>query len=162
MVSPIFKKGSRACPTNYRAISLRPVVSKLHERIAHKALYKHIQPHLPPEKSGFRINDSTEYQISHLMHELTADLEVQKSVNVCFFVLSKAFDRVWHHGLFHKLEHHSVRDAALHWFESYFLGRSQWVRIGRQPPTGLTSLQESLRDRYSARPCSSYTQWTYQ
>eukprot|EP00117_Sycon_ciliatum_P002447 scpid66661/ scgid1988/ Probable RNA-directed DNA polymerase from transposon X-element; Reverse transcriptase len=130
MVSPIFKKGSRACPTNYRPISLLPVVSKLQERIAHKALYRHIQPHLPPEQSGFRKNDSTEYQISRLLHELAADLEVKKSVHVCFFDLSKAFDHVWHRGLLHKLEHHGVRGAALRWFESYLLGRRQRVRIG--------------------------------
>ena len=116
MVSPIFKKGSRACPTNYRPISLLPVVSKLQERIAHKALYRHIQPHLPPEQSGFRKSDSTEYQISRLLHELAADLEVKKSVHGCFFDLSKAFDRVWHRGLLHKLENHGVRGAALRWF----------------------------------------------
>ena len=43
IVTPLYKnKGSRACPANYRPISLLRTVSKLCERIVFDSLYLHI------------------------------------------------------------------------------------------------------------------------
>ena len=41
--------------------------------------------------------------------------------------ISKAFDRVWHAGLIHKLEAARVTGAVLNWFRSYLSDRKQRV-----------------------------------
>ena len=47
-----------------------------------------------------------------------------------FFDISKAFDRVWHAGLIHKLQKIGIRGPLLKWFKSYLSDRKQKVTIG--------------------------------
>ena len=44
-----------------------------------------------------------------------------------FCDLSKAFDRVWHKGLFFNLQKYGVCGNLLHWFENYLCDRKQKV-----------------------------------
>ena len=46
-----------------------------------------------------------------------------------FFDISKAFDRVWHRGLIHKLEAMGIRGSLLNWFRDYLSDRKQAVVI---------------------------------
>lgn len=131
-VTPIHKKGPKNVPTNYRPISLLSVTSKVQERIVHDRLYKHIEPHLPVDQSGFRKADGTELQLLRLVHEISAHRDNGQAAAVCFFDLSKAFDRVWHRGLLLKLEHFGVHGAALSWFTAYLTKRRQRVRVCRE------------------------------
>ena len=49
-----------------------------------------------------------------------------------FFDISKAFDKVWHKGLLHKLKLVGIRGALLDWFESYVSNRQQRVVLDGQ------------------------------
>ena len=51
--------------------------------------------------------------------------------------ISKAFDKVWHKGLLHKLEAIGVRDPLLSWFCSYLSDRKQRVVIDGQSSDGI-------------------------
>ena len=56
-------------------------------------------------------------------------------VSACMYFLvdiSKAFDRVWHKGLLHKLKLIGVGSPLLSWFESYLFNRKQQVVIDGQ------------------------------
>lgn len=63
-----------------------------------------------------------------------------------FLDISKAFDRVWHSGLIHKLESLGIKNPLLNWFRSYLSNRyqhvvidsecSNWVRIEACVPQG--------------------------
>ena len=44
LVVPVFKKGSRTDPGNYRPIALLPIVSKVLERVVHHKLTSFLQP----------------------------------------------------------------------------------------------------------------------
>ena len=112
-VTPIHKKGTKSSPTNYRPISLLPVVSKVQEQVVYNRLYSHIQQHLPTHQSGFRQRDGTaELQLARINREISAQRDSGHHVSACFFHLSKAFDRVWHPGLLQKLFHYGVEAEA--------------------------------------------------
>ena len=49
-----------------------------------------------------------------------------------FFDISKAFDRVWHKGLIHKLKHIGIRGRLLKWFIDYLSNRKQRVVLEGQ------------------------------
>lgn len=129
-VSPIFKKGSRALPSNYRPISLLSCTSKVLESIVSAQLYNHISKHLPSNQSGFRRKDGTAPQLARIVHTISQALDNGQIVLSCFYDLSKAFDRVWHAGLIAKLEHLGVSGRLLRWLEAYLTARKQRVRIG--------------------------------
>lgn len=130
VVIPCFKrKGSSLQPTNYRPISLLPVLSKVFERIILRQLYDHVDEYLPVNQSGFRRKDGTELQLARLVHRLAKGVDEGKHILSCHYDLSKAFDCVWHAGLVTKLHHLGVSGPALEWIKSYLSGRSQRVKI---------------------------------
>ena len=49
--------------------------------------------------------------------------------------ISKAFDRVWHEGLIHKLKQNGICGPLLAWFTSYLTNRRQRVVISGQTST---------------------------
>ena len=69
-----------------------------------------------------------------------------KEVRAVFYDISKAFDRVWHKGLLHKLRGIGFSGKVLLWFSSYLSGRrqrvvligkfSKWVEVLAGVPKG--------------------------
>ena len=110
-------------------ISHLSATSKVQERIVQHHLYNYVDPHLPTHQSGFRKRDGTELQLARLVSEISESRDNGKSVVVCFFDLSKAFDRVWHQGLSAKQTHLGVCEDALAWLSSYLTKRRQRVRV---------------------------------
>ena len=53
IVIPVFKKGSKADPSNYRPISLLPILSKVQERLVFNELYPFLSGLLSDRQSGF-------------------------------------------------------------------------------------------------------------
>ena len=107
VISPIHKDGPINDPKNYRGICissalLKIVCSLLSNRIKDKCQkHKLINENQIGFKSKHRTSD----------HLLTLKSIVKKYVTVgkgklysCFIDFKKAYDSVWHEGLFHKLE----------------------------------------------------------
>ena len=67
-LKPLFKKGSKTDPKNYRPISLLPLMSKVLERIIHEQTMEFLDKHniLYKFQSGFRKNHSTDFFLSYL------------------------------------------------------------------------------------------------
>jgi hypothetical protein len=61
-------------------------------------------------QSGFRLGDGTINQLSYIIHTIYQALDMGKEICMVFLDLSKAFDKVWHKGLIHKLENLGVCD----------------------------------------------------
>lgn len=78
-------------------------------------------------QSGFIPGDSTVNQLTYLYHTFCEALDNGKEVRAVFCDISKAFDRVWHTGLIHKLEAAGVTGEALLWFRYYLTDRRQRV-----------------------------------
>ena len=104
-VTPLYKKDDKSLPSNYRPISLLSQSAKVMERCVHKHLYNYVISNhiLTPLQSGFVHRDSTTYQLLHTHHQFCGAVDNCKEVRAVFCDISKAFDRVWHKGLLHKL-----------------------------------------------------------
>ena len=133
-VSPIHKKDEKALPTNYLHISLLSSPGKVMERYVHKHLYNFVTSHqlLTPLQSCFVQDDSTTYQLLHTYHTFYEAVDKSKEVRAIFCDISKAFDRVWHKGLLHKMSGIGCSDNVLKWFASYLSGRRQRVVLNGQ------------------------------
>ena len=133
-VSPVFKKNDKSSIKNYRPVSLLPCVAKVQERLVYNVLYDHCIRNnlLTWRNSGFKKLDSAMYQVINISHTIFKELELGKDACLVFLDVSKAFDKVWHGGLLHKLRCKGVSGQLLDWFDSYLKGRKQRVVINGQ------------------------------
>ena len=106
-----------------------PENAKLFERLVFKHLFNHLQGNnmLSSLQSGFIPGDSTVNQLTYLYHTFCEALDAGKEVRAVFCDISKAFDRVWHAGLVHKLRAAGVTGTLLDWFRNYLSDRRQRV-----------------------------------
>ena len=65
-------------------------------------------------------------------HTFCEAVDSGKEIRVVFCDVSKAFDRVWHRGLLHKLKIIGCSEKVTQWFASYLSGRRQRVVINGQ------------------------------
>ena len=130
-VMPIFKKGDRSEVSNYRPISLISCVGKSFERVVFKHVHNYLLSNslIYKYQSGFLPGHSTVHHLIEVVHHTCLALENQKINCQVFCDISKAFDRVWHRGLIHKLKKYGIKGNLLAWFENYLYMRHQSVSI---------------------------------
>ena len=126
-VSPVFKKGAKGDPNNYRPISVLPVVSKLVERVVFKQLYWYLNYNnlLTESQSCFRPMFSTETSLLEETNEWIKNIDKSLLNGVIFLDLKKTFDNMDHSILQQKLESYWVRSQTLACFKSNLTGRKQ-------------------------------------
>ena len=130
-VLPIFKSGDPGLPSNYRPISITSVLSKLLERIVHHQMYDYVMKYnlISPAQSGFIKSDSCTNRLMHFINSIYCMLESKKQVAVIFLDIKKAFDKVWHKGLVHKLREIGIGGSLLNLISTYLQQRRQRVVI---------------------------------
>ena len=129
-VVPIFKKGSRTSPENYRPISLTSCLGKLLEKIIRKKLMQHLETRvLVNEQHGFRTKRSCTTNLLCCMEDWTKWLDEGNSFDVLYLDFRKAFDLVPHQRLLSKLWSQGIEGDLLVWFTSFLSGRTQQVKI---------------------------------
>ena len=135
-VVPIPKTGNPESPSNYRPISILPIISKLLEKHVHNLLYHHLNNNcsLSPNQWGFTEGKSTTTALLSFVHECQEALDNGGEVCSVFFDLCKAFDSVPHQPLLCKLFHLQVNPFLLRWIHNYLSSRTQSVVL--QPRAG--------------------------
>ena len=130
-IVPVFKKNDPSSVKNYRPISLLSIIGKIMERCIYKYLNNYLLDNniLTEHQSGFRPKDSTVNQLVFLCNEINKAVDIGKEIRIVFCDISKAFDRVWHNGLIHKLKNIGIQGDVLLWFKSYLQNRQQRVVI---------------------------------
>ena len=128
-VAPIFKKGDRHDPSNYRPISLTSIICKIMEHIVHSQIIHHLDDHnlLSESQFGFRKKHSCELQLLLTVNDLAGGLRDKEQIDAVLLDFSKAFDKVPHERLLLKLHHIGVRGLLLSWIRDFLTERSQRV-----------------------------------
>lgn len=128
-VVPIYKKDDPHIVSNYRPISLLCVIGKIFEKIIFKDIYNHVREMITPAQSGFLPQHSTTTQMLEIYHNIMQGLDEKKEVCITFCDISKAFDKVSHKALIHKLQTFGITGDLLELLKSYLTDRQQSVII---------------------------------
>lgn len=89
---PIFKKGTKNDPKNYRSISLLSSISKIFTKILSQKVIS--ATGISDEQQGFRKNWSTIDGIFIIRQLIEGSIEYDKPLYLCFVDFTQAFDRV--------------------------------------------------------------------
>ena len=131
IISPIFKKGNQGLAENYRPVALTSHVSKVFEKVVRRKIQKHLEDHnlFNCNQHGFRAGRSCLGQLLAHTERLLHHVEKGQNVDVIYLDFSKAFDRVDHTILLHKMKVNGIDGKLLKWIQSFLTGRSQQVSV---------------------------------
>ena len=122
-------------PNNYRAITLSSCIIKVYERILLKKIQTSGNVSLCSLQGGFQKGMSC-ILTSYLLHESIAYAKENSSkLYVCFLDAKKAFDKVWHAGLFYKMYNMGVDRSILRSVMEMYDGMTSCVQyMGYRSP----------------------------
>jgi hypothetical protein len=91
------------------------------------------------KKHGFRSKRSCETQLVISIQDLAKSLADGNQIDIILLDFSKAFDKVPHQRLIHKLNYYGIRDKNLNWITDFLGNRQQQVLLN-----GITSSKLSV------------------
>ena len=129
-IVPIFKKGERNNPTNYRTILILTSLAKIFDRIIYKRLITFLNKHkvILDTQYGFQSNGSTNHALTDVITNSFENINKNLYTGLIFLDLKKVFNTVNHKILLLKLNHYRIRGQANNLLRA-FLKRKQFVSI---------------------------------
>ena len=129
LLSQVHKPSSSS---EYRPISVLPVLSKLFEKILYHRVHSYLTEHnlIDKRQYGFRENRSTELAITSIYDDLLSNFDNKLITCSLFLDLSKAFDCCDHEILLDKLYHYGIRGVSHKLFSNFLHNRMQCTKIG--------------------------------
>ena len=130
-VTPIFKKGDKKCPENYRPISLTSVVCKILESLIRDRIEAHLRDcdMLSNKQYGFLKGRSTILQLLKVFDNISEIIDTGVPVDIIYTDFKKAFDSVPHNRLLIKLKRFGLPEKLISWIKQFLIGRQQRVKI---------------------------------
>ena len=126
-ITPIFKKGNKNNPLNYRPVSLTSVICKLLEKLIREEWVDMLekQKMLTGKQFGFREGRSCVSNLLCFYDRVTETMQERDGwVDSIYLDFSKAFDKVPHKRLIWKLQHiGGISDTLLDWMNDFLQGR---------------------------------------
>ena len=113
------KKGNKEQTENYRPISLLPIVSKVLERCIFNNIRDHLFQRIHINQDGFLPGKSCVTNLLDALEYIGSILDQGGQVDTIYLDMSKAFDRINHQRLLHKLTNSGIGGNLLKWFQSY-------------------------------------------
>ena len=128
-VTPLFKKGDKSNPGNYRPISLTSVVCKLMESILRDKIVEFLEKNniIRDSQHGFRNRCSCLTNLLDFLHDIYEMYEERRAVDIIYLDFQKAFDKVPHRKLLNKVESHGISVHIHRWISDWFCDRKQRV-----------------------------------
>ena len=158
---PVHKKSAKYHVENYRPISLFPIVSKVFERCVLNSIKDHLYHVISPKQHGFCTGRSCVTNLLEAFDHIGSLLDSGSQVDTIYLDMSKAFDKVSHRLLVHKL----IRPVSV---ATCLTGSALTCQVDANALRYSAPLQrifllplEYLRVPYSDQPSSSYTSTTF-
>lgn len=127
-VIELYKGGDVEEATQYRPISLLPIIAKLIDKLINTQLMKHLVENnmISHTQYAFRPNSNTTMALQTILTDIHKHRKRKQPTLAIYVDLSKAYDTVSHPTLMHKLENEfNFTPATAALFRSYFEGRTQ-------------------------------------
>lgn len=130
VIVPIHKAGDKSNVNNYRPISILPVLGKVLESLVCPHLSWHIKQAVADQQHGFLRKRSTATNLLTFVDRIISIMSSGMEVDAIYTDFSKAFDKVDHALLIHKLNNiFGIHGSLLNWFSSYLRNRKQRVVV---------------------------------
>jgi len=145
-ITPIPKVHKPSSSSDYRPISVLPVLSKLFEKVLYHRVYSYLTENnlIGERQHGCRENNSTELAKTTICDELLKNVDNKFITCSLFLNLSKEFDCCDHDVLLDKLHHNGIIGVS-HKLFSIFLHLMQCTTLGTFNLLTKRYLAESLR-----------------
>ena len=130
-ITPIYK-GNKTDPSNYRPISLTSVLCKIMEKLGRASISCHLATNrlISSRQHGFVQNKACNTNLLECADFLTSMASSNTPTDIIFLDFAKAFDKVSHPLLIHKLASYGISGKALLWIKAFLSNRRQKVVLG--------------------------------
>jgi hypothetical protein len=130
-VTPIYKKGQKSDPSNYRPVSLTSVPCKVMETIIKEKIMDHLQKEslIKPSQHGFWPGRSCATNLIIFMDTVTKAFDNGIPADIFYLDFAKAFDKVPRERLLIKLEAKGITGRMKNWIREWLSGRTQTVVV---------------------------------
>lgn len=130
-VTPVYKKGDRTDPANYRPISLTCVLCKVMESVIKDQLtsYLHENGIISEHQHAFIKQHSTATNLLECTRDWSIALHSKQLVDVVYIDFRRAFDSIVHSKLLLKLSSHGITGNLLNWISVFLSNRVQQVVV---------------------------------
>ena len=125
-VVPVFKNfGERSTTKNYHPVSLLAVVSKVFEKLVNNRIVDHLEECglFSDFQYGFRSSRSTADLLTVVSDRIARAFNMSGATQAMALDISKAFDRVWHADLLHKLKSYGISGQTFGLISSFLSSR---------------------------------------
>uniref|UniRef100_A0A8C5LT35 Reverse transcriptase domain-containing protein n=1 Tax=Leptobrachium leishanense TaxID=445787 RepID=A0A8C5LT35_9ANUR len=126
-VVPIFKKGLKFVPGNYRPVSLTSVAGKVFEGLLQEFIGRYNV--IGKNQHGFMKHRSCQTNLITFYEEVSRSIDQGVAVDVIYLNFAKAFDTVPHKRLLFKLRKNGLDENTCSWIENWLKDRVQRVVI---------------------------------
>ena len=117
--------------SDFRPISLTPIVSKILESFPYNLLLQSIRDQIDKLQFGSIKGSNTTTALIHLLHKRYEAMDIPGAcLRICMLDFSKAFDRIDFNILMQKLINMRVHPILINWIANFLTDRSQRTRIG--------------------------------
>ena len=133
-VVPIYKKGWKDDPGNYRPVSLTSVPGKLMEQLILSTIIQHMRDNqmIRPSQHGFMKGRSCLTNLISFYDRATCLLDEGKAVDIVYLDFSKAYDTVSHSICLVKLAARGLDGHTLCWVKNWLDGWAQRVVVNER------------------------------
>ena len=130
-INPIFKKGDKSDPSNYRPISLTSHLIKIFERVIRHKIVSHLEANdlLFRNQHGFRKGRSCLTNLLKHIDDVIQSILNGNEHDVIYVDFAKAFDKVDHEILLQKLKICGITGKLFSWIEKFITNRHLFVNI---------------------------------
>ena len=159
-VVPLFKNvGERSTAKNHRPVSLLSVVSKVFEKLVNNRIVDHLEKCglFSDFQDGFRSSLSTADLLTVVSDRIPRAFNRSGATRAVALDISKAFDRVWHARLLHKLKSYGISGQIFGLISSFLSNRRLRVildgKSSQEYPVNASAPQGSIHGPTLFLPC---------